>query len=493
MSLTPHLPLTRRSALDDPRLLAFDLLERAIWITDPDEARMVWANRAALGLWLADDLDELLSRDTSTLSETARLTLLALRDRVAKGERVRSERTIYPRGTPVRIEMSIGAYLLPDGRTGLLVEGQPLRGPRPDPDVIRSAEASRYAPLSLSTHDLQGRTLTRNARATGCFGTEFSFASLFMEPEEAQQCFERLLREGWLQLDALLRTVEGPRWHALDARTMPDPETGQTLVVLSLHDITQRVAAERAKDEFIAVVNHELRTPLSSIRGALGLLHAGVMGELSDEARQLVGIAEANSRRLGELIDDLLDVQALLAHGAPDSKTGREEGSGLELRLRSLDPTLVIEQAVQLLGGQIRDRRIDVRCSLPAEPARVCADERRLMQLMTHLLANAVKYGPAGGTVLLTLRAEPDRVRCTIEDQGPGVPATFRARLFQRFAQADSSAQRSGQGTGLGLYLCRQIVEGHGGEIGYEDREGGGSRFWFTLPSPCPDGQAAAP
>jgi signal transduction histidine kinase len=452
-------------------------LDHAIWITDPDEPRMLWANRAAVALWRADDRDELLSRDQSGASETARQTLRSVRDRVAGGGRVRSERTIYPRGTPVLIEMCIGPYPLPDGRIGLLVEGQPARGPRPNPDVIRSAEASRYAPLALSTHDLAGQTLTRNAHASRSFGNEFSFATLFAEKEDAEQSWQALLREGWLQIDALMNTVEGPRWHAIDARTMPDPETGQTMVVLSLHDITQRVAAERAKDEFIAVVNHELRTPLTSIRAVLGLLLAGVVGQLSDEAIELLERAEANSRRLGELIGDLLDVQAILAYGP--WTPGK---SGLELRLRPLHAGQVIEQAVQLLGSRIRSRRVEVRCSQPPAPVLISADERRMLQLLTHLLANAVKYGPEGGTVLVTLSAEPDRVRCTIEDQGSGVPAAFRARLFQRFAQADSSAQRSGQGTGLGLFLCQQIVEGHGGQIGYEDREEGGSRFWFTLP-----------
>lgn len=476
-----------RIALDDTRLLGFDLLADAIWITDPDEPRMLWANRAAITLWRADDLDELLSRDLTGTSETARQTLRSLRDRVAGGVRVRSERTIYPRGTPVLIEMCIGPYPLPDGRIGLLVEGQETRGPRPSPDVIRSAEAARYAPLALSTHDLSGKTLTRNAHASRFFGNEFSFATLFMEAEAAEQGWQSLLREGELQLDALLSTVEGPRWHALDARTMPDPETGQTMVVLSLHDITQRVAAERAKDEFIAVVNHELRTPLTSIRGVLGLLLAGVVGKLSDEARELLDRAEANSRRLAELIDDLLDVQAILAYG-----TRSQGASGLELRLSPIDPVHVIEQAVELLAGRIRSRRVSVQCSPPPVPVVISADERRLLQLMTHLLANAVKYGPEGGTVFVKLIAETDQIRCTIEDQGPGVSADFRGRLFQRFTQADSSTQRSGLGTGVGLFLCRQIVEGHGGQIGYEDREEGGSRFWLTLPTLRPDGEAAA-
>lgn len=495
---------TRRRPLDDPRVAPFELLAHAIWITDPDEVLILWANQAACALWLAKDQDELLNRDLSGTSETARVTLQNLRSRVQKGERVRSERVIYPLGTPVFIEMTIGAFPLPDGRTGLLVEGQP-RAQRPDPDVIRGAEAARYAPLVLSTHSLQGETLTRNACANRTFGTDMRFSNLFEDPQDATRCWSELLDRGTLQTDALLRTLTGPRWHALDARTMPDPVTGQQMVVLSLHDITLRVEAERAKDEFIAIVNHELRTPLTAIRGSLGLLAAGVLGEIPEEVRDLLGLADENSRRLGDLVDDLLDVQRILAYGAygefapsgayePDgSPPSAAHAVGLELRPRDLDLRKLVERAVRELRAQSGSRKTRVACPLPDTPAQVTADERRLLQVLTNLIGNAIKYGPEGGTVTITLHAGDGRIRCTIEDEGPGVPAAFRGRLFQRFAQADSSTQRSGQGTGLGLYLSRHIVESHGGTIGYEDRASGGSRFFFSLPAAEQDEAAPAP
>ncbi|MFO0575198.1 MAG: HAMP domain-containing sensor histidine kinase [Polyangia bacterium] len=478
----------RRRPLDDPRLQAFELLGHAVWITDPDAPQVIWGNRAALALWLADDLDELVNRDFSTTSETARITLRNLRDRVAAGQRVRSERTVYPRDTPVFVEMSIGAYPLPDGRVGLLVEGQAARGPRPDPDIIRGAEAARYAPLALSTHSRDGETLTRNACASRMFGSDMRFDTLFERPEDAARCWQALFRDGELRTDALLCTTSGPRWHTLDARTMPDPVTGQQMVVLSLHDITKRVEAESAKDDFIAVINHELRTPLTSIRGALGLLLAGAVDERPDERQQLMQIADDNCRRLGELIDDLLDVQRILAYEAD----GGASGQGLSLRRRVLDLRPLIEQAVQLVTAPRHGRRAQICCELPEQPTLIEGDERRLRQVISHLLVNAIKYGPEGGTITVALTCEEGRIHCEVRDEGRGVPAAFRSRLFQRFSQADSSTQRSSQGTGLGLFLSRHIVEAHGGRIGYDAGSSGGSRFFFTLPV-APETERAAP
>lgn len=146
----------RLAPLGDPRLPVFDLLEHAVWITDVDQGRIVWANTPALELWRARDLDELVNREPN-LSETALTTLRHVRARVAGGTRVRSDRTMYPRGVPTLLEVVVSAFSLPDGRVALLVEGQPKRGAPIDPDVLRGAEAVRYAPLLVSTHDARAR------------------------------------------------------------------------------------------------------------------------------------------------------------------------------------------------------------------------------------------------------------------------------------------------------------------------------------------------
>jgi signal transduction histidine kinase len=120
----------------------------------------------------------------------------------------------------------------------------------------------------------------------------------------------------------------------------------------------------------------------------------------------------------------------------------------------------------------------------PADlPAReVMADRKRVLQVMTNLLSNAAKFSPEGGTVEVTMEDHGPNVRVTIHDRGPGIPEAFRNRIFGRFAQADSTSVRQKSGTGLGLAICKRLVELMQGRVGFDDRPGGGSSFWFELP-----------
>ncbi|MFC7737637.1 PAS-domain containing protein [Roseomonas sp. GCM10028921] len=258
--------------------------------------------------------------------------------------------------------------------------------------------------------------------------------------------------------------------HILSVRNaMPD---GRFLLMVT--DITARQQADRMKDEFVAAVSHELRTPLTSIAGSLGLLAAGAGGALNDKGQRLLSIAQQNSGRLTRLINDLLDV-------------GKIEAGRLEFTFSSVALDEALRQAAEENRPYAEGYGVSLELLLPEEHSRklvVSADPHRLQQVFGNLLSNAAKFSPHGSRVTLALRRGPgDMARIVVTDQGPGVPEAFHGRIFQKFAQADSTSQRQQNGTGLGLAIARAIVERHAGRIGFEPGPGGlGTSFYVDLP-----------
>jgi PAS domain S-box-containing protein len=245
--------------------------------------------------------------------------------------------------------------------------------------------------------------------------------------------------------------------------------SGEHEVLAIIRDISERKAADRMKNEFISTVSHELRTPLTSILGSLGLVKGGVAGEVSVQARAMLEIAHKNSERLVRLINDILDIEKI-------------ESGKMAFRIEPTDLMALVEHAVEAnrTFGEQFDVSFVVRDALPR--ALVHVDSDRLMQVMTNLLSNAAKFSPRGGVVSVSVARRGETVRVAVSDTGPGIPEDFRHRMFQKFAQADSSDTRQKGGTGLGLSISKAIVERLGGEIGFETTPGVGSTFYFDLP-----------
>ena len=249
--------------------------------------------------------------------------------------------------------------------------------------------------------------------------------------------------------------------------------------VAVIRDVTERDRIDRMKSEFVSTVSHELRTPLTSIAGSLGLLAGGAAGELEEKAARLVEIARNNAERLVRLINDILDVEKLEA--------GRMPFNNQLMDLRS-----VIEAAMAENAGYAEKYGVQLSFERPDGDALASIDPDRMAQVLGNLISNAIKFSPSGETVEIILEPGPDQHRLTVADHGPGIPSEFRARLFQKFAQADSSDSRAKGGTGLGLSIVREIVNRMGGAIEFESEEGDGTRVHVDVPATA-QGSAEAP
>lgn len=245
-------------------------------------------------------------------------------------------------------------------------------------------------------------------------------------------------------------------------------------LVGTLQDVTEQRELERMKDEFVGVISHELRTPLTSIRGALGLIAGGAVGTLPPKAQRMADVALNSCQRLVRLVNDILDVEKMAA-------------GKLELNLAPMPAAEVVAEAIAEMQAMADQAKVTI-AAMPID-AVVLADRDRVSQALTNLISNAVKFSPAGGTVLVAVGPSDskDLVQFTVTDQGSGIPPERLEAVFDRFTQADASDTRAKGGTGLGLPICRGIVEQHGGRIWATSEPGQGSTFAFTLPAaPAP-------
>lgn len=237
--------------------------------------------------------------------------------------------------------------------------------------------------------------------------------------------------------------------------------------VVVFGDASQRLQVERMKDEFTTVVSHELRTPLTSLKGALDLLGHGVGGQLQPEAQRLVEIGRRNANRLARLVDDILDVEKLARGGFPMTR-------------RPLDIEELMHGAVATVQGMAAAK--DIRLEVTPVEGIVWGDEHRLLQVLTNLLGNAMRFSPEGSRVRLHGERDASAVRIGVTDEGVGIPPESLERVFDRFWQVDASSRRASGGTGLGLAIAKNIVEAHGGFIRVESAVGEGSTFMVCLP-----------
>jgi len=276
---------------------------------------------------------------------------------------------------------------------------------------------------------------------------------------EAEECrYEHRVRRldgSWLWIETVARANER------------HPDGRARRVTGANSDIEVRKSVERLKSEFIATVSHELRTPLTSMIGSLGLVREGSTGELPPEARRFVDIAYANSERLSDLVNDILDME-------------RIEAGRMEIQPERVELDTLLRRAVELNAAYAERLGVRLEIAPGAVPAvmYLLADPDRLMQVLTNLLSNAAKHSPQGAAVVLAVAEAGKALRLSVSDSGPGIAPEFRDRLFGKFEQAD----RAHGGTGLGLAISKALVERMDGRIGCDSEPGRGTTFWVELP-----------
>lgn len=236
-----------------------------------------------------------------------------------------------------------------------------------------------------------------------------------------------------------------------------------------IRDITERRQIEKMKDDFVSVVSHELRTPLTSLRAALGLLLTGKLGKLDAQGQRLLEFAVTDTDLLVRLVTDILDLERL--------KSG----------ILTLAPQIcltadLIQQAVQIMQPIATEAQISLVVNVVEAPLWI--DRDHIVQTLTNLVGNAIKFSPAGSTIWLSAEQQGNQTIFQVKDQGRGIPKDKLEIIFERFQQVDASDSRQKGGNGLGLAICRSIVQQNGGKIWAESVVGVGSTFYFTLPLP---------
>ena len=253
-------------------------------------------------------------------------------------------------------------------------------------------------------------------------------------------------------------------WLSISATPIPLSNYG---VAIAYVDITDRKKAEHMKDEFLAIASHELRTPLTSLRGALGLLATGQLGTLNEQGKRLLNFALLDTERLVRMVKNLLDLQSL-------------KFCKNALHCSTCETAELVEKVITEIQPIAEEAGINL--SVTRVTGTIWADGDRILQVLTNLLENAIKFSPPETTVYLSAQQEEDHILFKVKDRGRGIPSDKIESIFAPFEQVDVSDSRAYGGTGLGLAICRSIVQQHQGHIWVESTLGMGSTFCFTLP-----------
>lgn len=417
-------------------------------------------------------------------------------------------------GSLLPVHMTTAPLVVRGEPSGWLASFADLTARAEAEDALRQNEAKTRAILATTLSpfllfDPHGRALEANEatclllglRPEEIVGRTARELVVGAPPGRVEARLSRAFAEGSLQFDTRVRAADGRLRDVEVSLSRVDVDGGR--LVCFLHDVTEsRAAAEalagersalaervaertaelsraneelarasRLKDEFLASMSHELRTPLTAILGLVDLLLVGGRGPLADPQARAVGMIGESGRHLLALITDILDVSKIGA--------GR-----LDLSLGWVDLRGLCEAAFALVVPSAVQKRHVLSLDAPVTRTLFRADERRLKQVLVNLLGNAVKFTPPGGTIAVEAGADDalGELRISIRDDGPGISAEARSRLFRPFVQLDGRLAREHEGAGLGLVLVERLVALHGGRVELESEPGIGSRFTVVLP-----------
>ncbi|WP_217534535.1 ATP-binding protein [Vibrio metschnikovii] len=336
-----------------------------------------------------------------------------------------------------------------------------------------------FSPIGIALNDFEtGQFLDLNnalIAPTGYTREEFVALSYWdITPQEYQPLEEQALanlnttgRYGPFEKEYIRK--DGSRYPVRLQGMLSKEQDGRTVIWSLIEDITERRKLDKMKDQFISTVSHELRTPLTSIKGSLNLLAGGAVGSISDKAQALLVTAERNAQRLTTLINDLLDMEKLVAGKMP-----------MTFLKQPLGPLL--DETIDSLSSYAQQHNVVLQCSGSWPSVQVNVDGQRLIQALSNLLSNAIKFSPQGEAITIKVQQQDTNIHILVRDRGQGVAPEFEDRLFQRFSQADSSDTRKLPGTGLGLAITQEICQQLGGSVVYRQPNGRGAEFIIQLP-----------
>lgn len=376
----------------------------------------------------------------------------------------------------------------------LLAASKPLLPPIRGNDEISSLDASFHKMAAeIAEADRKERAMLANVRDVICsFDQNMNFLTLSpaaaklwgYEPEDlvGKSLLEVVAPEDRKRTQSALSsyksTAATPTALKMESRVQSKDGriidtlwslTGSSVVYGIAYDISERKAVERLKQEFMAMVSHDMRTPLTSILSVQTCLTGGVFGELPPKAGQKLTDATGNVNRLLTLINDLLDLDKL-------------DDGNMPLLAEPVPIRTIVASSISAVEALAYAQNITIHfadCELAVQ-----AEADRIVQVMVNLLSNAIKFSPSGSTISIDVRADAAASDAIIEvtDQGRGIPEAHISSVFERFKQVEKADGTKKKGTGLGLAICKLIVENHGGKLGVTSSEGKGSKFWFSLP-----------
>lgn len=393
----------------------------------------------------------------------------------------------FNRGTAYRFNVLLD-------NTMRLASGEPLNEPLSGGDEIaRLDRVFRKMANSLAAATQKERAVLQNAadiicsidedgkfaainpavtKALGFTPEEMTGARLvqFIHPDDVDKTLDSLKKnaqnKGELALENRMLRKDGTAVDMLWSLHWTEAEKSTICV---LHDITYRKELERLKRDFVAMVSHDLRTPLTSISGFLSLLRSGKYNELSSAGLESLKSADASVGRLMSMVNDLLDIE-------------RVESGRLDLNLCPLTIEGLVDSTFAMLEPLAGELKIELVAPVQSDLEFV-GDADRLNQVLVNLLSNAIKFSQPNSKIFVDAFEDGKFVRIEVRDEGRGVPDHLKQAVFDRFKQVDAADAVKRKGTGLGLAISKAIVERHGGSIGVEDNSAKrGSVFWFTLP-----------
>lgn len=452
---------------DGGRLELIDWLSTPLWLYDLEAYRMIWGNRAALGLWKAASLADFCARDVAPVSVGVRQRMDILKHELEQGREVVENWTLFPAGRPVLLSCKITGFRLADGHVAMMVEAMPKDASAEQAAELRMVEAVRHTPMLVSLFDLHGVSLMHNPAAHDWLhsvGLDEDmqgdlFLAMFDDAVAADRLRRRALKAGAAKGKLRARGQQF-RLHAVQLRRVSDPVSGGLCILAAQFDMTQQDRLERRLERalqrekiisdnqryFLSLTSHEFRTPLSIIDGA---------------ARRILRFGTELDPRLVERAEAVRGAVARMLAAVEKTLTAsRIEEGQIAFGPVASDLSAIIQQAVATQSDLARGRSILFeRTALPE----LMLDRILIEQCLDNLISNAIKYSYADTPITVSATADRHHVSVTVRNEGIGIPREDLPRIGDRFFRANNAGGM--KGTGIGLHTVRYFMGLHGGTV----------------------------